>query len=104
MLNSGTKNRPVHEVRLGAIKASIWENPAGDSIRYSVALSRIYKDKDSDQWKSTESFGRDDLLLVAKVADMAHSWIFEQRAHPEPTGDSRRPTERAPMDRAPATR
>jgi hypothetical protein len=72
-----TKNRPVHEVRLGAIRASIWENAVGDTHRHNVTLSRIYKD--GDQWKSTESFGRDDLLMVAKVADRAHSWICEQR-------------------------
>ena len=24
-------------------------------------------------------FGRDDLPLVAKVADMAHTWIFQQK-------------------------
>ena len=28
----------------------------------------------------TTSFGRDDLPLVAKVADIAHSWIFAQAA------------------------
>ncbi len=39
---------------------------------------RLYKDKEQDQWASTSSFGRDDLLLVAKVADTAHTWIFEQ--------------------------
>ena len=80
-MNSPTnKNRPVHEIRLGAIKASIWENVVGETTRHNVTLCRIYKDKDGDQWKSTESFGRDDLLVVAKVADKAHSWICDQRA------------------------
>ena len=72
------KNRPVHEVRLGFVKASIWENSVGDNKRYNVTLTRIYKEKDTDQWKSTESFGRDDLLLLAKAADRAHSWICDQ--------------------------
>lgn len=26
--------------------------------------------------KDSTGFGRDDLLLVAKVADLAHTWIF----------------------------
>jgi len=34
--------------------------------------------KDDEGWKFTDTFGRDDLLLVAKVADLAHSWIFAQ--------------------------
>lgn len=68
--------RPVHEVRLGRIKAAVWANETDQGVRHNVTLSRIYKDGDS--WKSTESFSRDDLPLVSKVADMAHTWIFEQ--------------------------
>jgi hypothetical protein len=66
-------NKPIHEVRLGAIKASVWKNQTESGVWHNVTLSRIYKD--GDQWKSTNSFGRDDLLLVAKVANEAHSWI-----------------------------
>ncbi len=29
-------------------------------------------------WQDSTSFGRDDLPLVAKVADMAHTWIFQK--------------------------
>ncbi len=72
----GERNRPVHEVRLGRIKAAVWENATENGTRHNVTLSRIYKD--GDQWKDTTSFGRDDLPLVAKVADLAHTWIFEQ--------------------------
>lgn len=70
------KDRPVHEVRIGAIKAAIWKNETSGGPRFNVTLSRIYKDE--DQWRSTDSFGRDDLLLLAKVADQAHSWIVQQ--------------------------
>jgi hypothetical protein len=31
-------------------------------------------------WKNTASFGADDLLLVAKVADLVHSKVVELRA------------------------
>lgn len=81
------RNRPVHEVRLGFVKASIWENTNPDkSTRHNVTLTRFYRDKETDQWKNSESFSRDDLLLVAKVADLAHSWICEQR----PPGNGQR--------------
>jgi hypothetical protein len=66
----------MHEIRLGAIKAAIWENGTVNGTRYNVTISRLYKD--GDTWKRTESFGRDDLLLVAKVADQAHTWIHSQ--------------------------
>lgn len=67
------KTKPIHEVRIGAIKAAIWRNETEAGVRHNVTLSRLYKD--GEQWRSSDSFGRDDLLLVAKVADKAHSWI-----------------------------
>jgi hypothetical protein len=70
------KVRPVHEIRLGRIKAAVWANPTDNGIRHSVTLSRIYKD--GDTWKRSESFGREDLPLVAKVADLAHTWLYQQ--------------------------
>lgn len=78
--NAKTRNRPVHEIRIGSVKASVWENNVGDAVLHRVTLARSYKDRESNQWKNTDSFNRDDLLVVAKVADQAHSWICEQRA------------------------
>lgn len=70
------KNKPVHEVRLGVVKAAIWPNETDNGVRHNVTFQRLYKD--GDEWKSTDSFGRDDLLLLAKVADEAHTWIFRE--------------------------
>jgi hypothetical protein len=61
---------------MGRIKAAIWENSTQNGLRHNVTLVRIYKD--GDQWKTSDSFGRDDLPLVMKVADKAHTWIYEQ--------------------------
>ena len=66
---------PVHEIRLGLIKASIWRNQTKSGERHSVTVARLYKN--GDTWKESSYFGRDDLLLVAKVADLAHSWITQ---------------------------
>lgn len=71
-----TKTKPINEVRLGSIKAAVWKNETESGVRYNVTFSRLYKDGDS--WKSTESFGRDDLLLLGKVADQTHTWICSQ--------------------------
>ena len=73
-MSTDTKTRPVHEVRLGRIRAAIWANETQNGMRHNVTLSRIYKD--GEDWKDSTSFGRDDLPLVAKVLDQAHSWIF----------------------------
>ena len=42
----------------------IWKNNTEAGVRYNVTFTRLYKQ--GDQWASTESFGRDDLLLLAK--------------------------------------
>ena len=76
--------KPIDEVRIGRVKATIWKNGTEDAPRssreapayvaYNVTFSRLYKD--GDQWKSTHSFGRNDLLTLAKVADLAHTRIY----------------------------
>jgi hypothetical protein len=40
---------------------------------YNVTVSRSYKD--GDTWKDSASFGPDDLLVLAKAANDAHSYI-----------------------------
>ncbi len=71
-----SKAKPVHEIRLGRIKAAIWENETQNGTMFNVTISRLWKD--GTQWNDSTSFGRDDLPLVAKIADMAHTWIFTQ--------------------------
>lgn len=82
-------NRPVHEVRLGRIRAAIWENGTRNGTRHNVTLSRIYKD--GEQWKDSATFGRDDLPLLAKVSDLAHSWIFENQKQTDPDSENTTP-------------
>ena len=68
--------KPHDEVRIGTVKAAIWQNEVAGKTRYSVTFSRIYRDAEG-QWKTAQSFGRNELLVLAKVADRAHSRIFE---------------------------
>jgi hypothetical protein len=70
------KQKPAHEIRLGRVKATIWENQTEQGTRHNVTVNRLYKD--GDEWKQSASFGREDLPLVAKAADLAHTWIYEQ--------------------------
>ena len=76
-MTQNSNNRPVHELRMGAIKATIWSNETTAGPRHNVTVGRLYKDS-NDEWKTSDSLGRDDLLLAAKVLDLAHSWIHEQ--------------------------
>jgi len=67
--------KPVHEIRLGRIKAAIWTNETDQGTWHNVTVSRLYKE--GDNWKRSSTFGRDDIPLVIKVLDQAHTWIFE---------------------------
>lgn len=72
--------KPVEEIRIGAVKAAIWKNMVdqGNNSRpiYNVSFQRLYRDSQG-RWQCSESFGRDDLLVLAKVADQAHTRICE---------------------------
>jgi hypothetical protein len=76
-----SKKRPIHEIKIGLVRAAIWRNEGTNGSWYNVTFERLYKD--GDDWKSSSSFGRDDLLPLAKLADQAHSWVVEQEAHTE---------------------
>ena len=74
--------KPASEVRIGRVKAAIWPNGTEGLTRYNVTFSCLYKN--GEEWKSTQSFGRNDLLVLAKVADQVHSRIFELQQEEEP--------------------
>jgi len=78
-----SSNRPVHTVRYGTIQAAIWRNMVDDGSAsrpmYGVTFSRSYKDGQNN-WKDSSNFGIDDLMLVAKAADEAHTWICRQKS------------------------
>src|ERR1700728_1719968 len=89
------KQRPAYEIRLGRIKATIWANQNDNGTWFNVVLSRNYKD--GDEWKSSSSFGRDELLTVAKIADLANSWIHGQSQAPTNDGhESEQPDDSIP--------
>ena len=62
------KQKPVHEIRLGLVRASIWENKSEYGVRHNVTLERLYPvklDENRRTWKSTSSFGAPDQLPTA---------------------------------------
>jgi hypothetical protein len=69
-----SNNQPIHEIRLGHVKCAIFANETQAGIRHNVKVSRLYKD--GEKWASSQVFGRDDLPLLTKVSDLAHTWIF----------------------------
>lgn len=68
-------NKPVHEIRVGRVKAVIWANETPNGPRHAVTLCRIYKTDDG--WRSAENFSREDIPLAIKVLVRAHDWMYD---------------------------
>ena len=77
-MSDQAKKQPVMKLEIRALKAAIWRNESENGPWHNVTLERVYKD--GDEWKSSASFGRDDLLELAKLANNAHTWIVEQES------------------------
>jgi hypothetical protein len=70
-------SKPAHKIRNGVLQVTIWRNTTEKGTFYSVVPTRGYKQ--GDDWKETDSLGFDDLLPMAKLFDLAHSWILNQQ-------------------------
>lgn len=80
---SDTK-KPAAKITLYPVSAAIWRNQNPSGVFYSVTFERSFKD-DAGKWQSSATFNANDLLLLAKVADQAHSEIYKLRANDRQT-------------------
>ena len=72
---SDNGKKPAAKVTLYPVSAAIWRNASGTGeVFYSATFERSYKDPEG-KYKSSDSFNSDHLLLLAKVADLAHTEI-----------------------------
>ena len=78
-------NKPEMTVRIGLISASIWTNAieTGKETKEvrSVVFQRRYKDRDSGEWKSSETFGLADLPALKEVISLALTFVAAKEAY-----------------------
>ena len=74
-----TATKPVKVFRLRGVSASVFENHAKNGERsvtfHKVSLQRTYKD--GDAFKTTTSFGRDDLSVCMHVMQQAWAYVLD---------------------------
>ena len=76
-MTASPKPPPIDEIRIGTVKAAIWQNDSAEGgVYHKVTFERLYRTDEGD-WRSTRSFGRHDLLPLAKVAVAAHTRVLE---------------------------
>ncbi len=73
--NERAQGKPAHEIRRGAIKALIWANDSENGRFYRFTLARLYKD--GDNWKSSSSFGAQDIPKLSGVLMQLEDWLTE---------------------------
>jgi hypothetical protein len=78
MKENTTMSTPAHKIRDGVLQVTIWRNTGDKGSWYSVIPSRSYK-QGEETWKETDSLNGDDLLPMAKLLDLAHSWVLHQK-------------------------
>jgi hypothetical protein len=80
MAENANSNKPVKSFRLRGVTASVFENKTedGKSSFFKIAIQRTYKD--GDEFKTTTSFGRDDLPIVALLSKRAWEFVLEKEA------------------------
>ena len=74
---------PIKTLRIGRLKAAVWENGSDDRTFYNVTFARTYMGEDK-KFRDADSFGRDDLLLLSKLADVAHTFVCDRMATQRP--------------------
>lgn len=74
-----SNNKPVHEIRIGLVKAAIWESKSEKGSFLTGALSRLYKAEGG--WKQSHSFGAWELPSVLQVVDQAKAWIAQHEVN-----------------------
>ncbi len=79
-------DRPVHEIRNGAVKATIWRNRTKDGHMHNVVFSRIYKD--GEEWKTSRSFSQSQMFNLERCILDAHAWlVFGSKEEPSEEPD-----------------
>lgn len=68
-------NKPEYVVRAGALSVSIWRREHEGKAFYSATASRAYTEDNGESWNYSDSFNRDDLLIVAELMRAAWAWI-----------------------------
>ena len=67
------KQKPVHEIKVGGLKATIWVNDNNGKPFYNVTASRNYRADDG--WKQTTSFNKAHLAKLSEALLRAEQWI-----------------------------
>jgi len=79
-----SSSEPIWKGQEGRVQGAMWRHEQEDEktkkvrIRYTIAISRSYKDKEGD-WQSVHYFDLDDLKNVHRIAEAANEEVERLR-------------------------
>ena len=65
--------QPVKKFRVGSVTAAVWKNDGN----YSVTLQKSYKEKDSEEWRNTDTLFHGDVVCAVKALERAEAFIAQ---------------------------
>ena len=78
-MTTTVNNNPVHTIRDGALKATIWRNIGKEGQPfYNVTLSRTYK-RDDGTYGNSNNFTGSELFKIARLAQEAYTHALNLR-------------------------
>lgn len=77
--------KPVQKIRAGQVSCALWENElnvsGGRKVKaLKATLERRFKDPATGEWKSSGSFGRNEIPLAAYCLQRAFEYMVEQQS------------------------
>ena len=68
-------NKPVAKFRARGVNVAVFENKGDNGVFYKTTLQRVYRE--GEEWKTTSSLGRDDLVVARYLMQKAWEWILD---------------------------
>ncbi|MCR4369436.1 MAG: hypothetical protein NUV67_06030 [archaeon] len=69
-------DKPVAKFNAGNVKVAVWENAGKEGrVFHSISLEKVYKEKDSNEWKSTHSLKPNELPKAILALQKAYEFI-----------------------------
>ena len=98
-----TSNKPIAELKSGAVVATIWPNEGQNGPYHNIVVTRFYKDRDG-QWQRTKSLRPKDMPDVTTVAGQVTEKLAELGAVSDDAGTDAPPEAPAQEAKAPKSR
>jgi hypothetical protein len=74
---NNVKKQPEKKIRAGPIAVAIWRNTTNDGMRsfYSITFEKRFKDKEKEEWKSTNALSKNDIPKAMVALQEAYKYL-----------------------------